>query len=802
MKTKKLLLLFLLASFCLTGLSVSAATQTQPATSQKATRIASVNIYSAKIVSQEKNKLSLAFNLSNREFVQPDVRYAVQLIRQDKAAKVLVDEKVYSEVINLGEKETISKKIDYLAPQYLNGKFQLWLTAKNASGMTLASVTPGEITLDGDNQYAEIQNTTCYLKVTGEAGDKKYFYNQGVDINSAEKLIATCDVLNNFASPLTLTPQIKTYWRSTFGKVVEDNKEPQVSMSFEAKKPTTLSFVLPKANVPQAYDAVLTLVDSQNKPLSNQIIFHYVLRGPSATIQNFTLNKSSYQKGDIANATFFWTPSADSFPGSRLGVSDDGRLSLQVEIKDAKGMSCINSTNNTLDIAKSTLAFNYPMIAACASPRITVSIKDASGNILDKKEYSLESQAMKIVTQKPAEKNTGKAGNDVMTYVIILVIVFLLISLALIYFKKKDSSRIARLGLFLFFVAGGLFFADRGVRADTFQLGGDGIHSVIFSASLDADSYLPGASIHATGGADYGGCSNQGLAASESVKINNRTLTFFSYASVGSYYVGYNPINPSGIVLYGIAESAAGNYVAKFYGSLNQGGLGELEYDVPYTVSASCTGANPDHATLCTGDADGLTADVAKTLVATCGTPKCEYTCNAGYELVAGKCELISDGICGPAATAYSAAATGFAGVFCNPGTPDVTPTAFPAPGEEVTWTCRSLTGGANSPLCTASRAYYSCGGIPPASPSIKCAGTDMQVTSPTDWHKVSTCNTANKCEYVTCTHGHTCSNPSCTAGVCETLVSACVPGCPGDCDAITCAPKTCPCNSGGWEEK
>ena len=45
----------------------------------------------------------------------------------------------------------------------------------------------------------------------------------------------------------------------------------------------------------------------------------------------------------------------------------------------------------------------------------------------------------------------------------------------------------------------------------------------------------------------------------------------------------------------------------------------------------SCTGANPDNASLCSDDDTNLPSNLDKNLVAVCGAPKCEYTCNLGY---------------------------------------------------------------------------------------------------------------------------------------------------------------------------
>ena len=55
----------------------------------------------------------------------------------------------------------------------------------------------------------------------------------------------------------------------------------------------------------------------------------------------------------------------------------------------------------------------------------------------------------------------------------------------------------------------------------------------------------------------------------------------------------------------------------------------------------SCTGTTPSNSTICTDDDQGLTENTAITLVDACGTPKCECTCNPGYERNGSVCEEI-----------------------------------------------------------------------------------------------------------------------------------------------------------------
>ncbi|MDP1884786.1 MAG: hypothetical protein Q8L10_05515, partial [Candidatus Moranbacteria bacterium] len=146
--------------------------------------VAEVNIFDAKIVSQEENKIRISFDLANGESVQPEVKYAVRLIRSSETEQVVVDEKIYEEVLDLKNGETLKKEIEYSAPAYLEGTFQLWLMAQNQSGLDLSLSNAGEISLMGNNRYIEIIPESCYLKVEGEAEDVRYSLFQGVDIKS------------------------------------------------------------------------------------------------------------------------------------------------------------------------------------------------------------------------------------------------------------------------------------------------------------------------------------------------------------------------------------------------------------------------------------------------------------------------------------------------------------------------------------------------------------------------------------------------------------------------------------------
>jgi hypothetical protein len=105
MEKIKIVVILLMMSF----LSASSALgQSAPAgDSNEAIVLATVNVYDAKIVSQDNNKLKISFDISNREKVQPGVRYAIELVQTKGEIQDIIDKKVYNEVFDLGTGETI-----------------------------------------------------------------------------------------------------------------------------------------------------------------------------------------------------------------------------------------------------------------------------------------------------------------------------------------------------------------------------------------------------------------------------------------------------------------------------------------------------------------------------------------------------------------------------------------------------------------------------------------------------------------------------------------------------------------------
>ena len=181
---------------------------------------------------------------------------------------------------------------------------------------------------------------------------------------------------------------------------------------------------------PQAYDVKVQLSDKD--VVSNSIVAHYVLRGNSATIQTLSLDKDGYSSGEIANINLLWSPSADSFPGSRAGSGSTlSPVTMTVSIVNSKGFSCISPISQIIEATSIDLT---PKIKReCKNPKVTAELKDDKGNILAQKVLSFETKTDLAETDDSSNKT-----------LILIFGILIVVGLALYFInlKKKQNETI------------------------------------------------------------------------------------------------------------------------------------------------------------------------------------------------------------------------------------------------------------------------------------------------------------------------------------------------------------------------
>jgi len=713
--------------------------------------VATVNIYDAKITEQTGNVFKISFDLSNRTGVQPQVIYGISLTRTDENSYIVADEKVFSsEVVSLGENETKKINITYEAPKYLKGKYVPVLNAKNGNALPLAISTLNEVTLDGQGDSLEITN--CFLSVKEDNDpQKKYELLEGVDVEKNETLFGNCTAVGSFAQETAFAPTLTTFYRSSFGKEIRKDSLKEVIVKPNEK--IDFQFQIPIAADPQAYSDILVFADKNGNQISNKVEFHYVVRGLSATVQNIRLDKDAYEKGDIANANFFWTGSADSFPNSRKGPTtfDDGKIDIMIQ--SGAGQEC-GKINQTLarSSEEKELNFSIPISIKCLDPVLRISISDKDGNKLSNDVFNIKS--------KPVEQTAAKYSKNVL-----FVIIFLVASLiAVLAFLFKDKLR-GESGMFLLLMlfSGGIFFFGSGVAsADTLtvtapSLSGNIIYdwqepgfnhavenklrSGTLVVSYNKASYAPSENMTVSMSSYYSWCSNTSRNVEYKWGSNGTSGSSIS-VTASRIGFGFNPVYTSAMSV----PVAAGNYsaffTAGFYTAANDGEC-RKEVITPQITYDEYGSAVQIY------DENGSLLFTTEWQVVDC--PSIRGTSYFSYNVVAPVIPKTgTDGVCGSASGGTFATLTATSPNLCGIG---MSVLSFSGTGP-WTWYCSGINGGADSPQCSANKTAVAscldgikngtetgvdCGGTCPACAAAafcgdgSCNGVETSITCPAD---------------------------------------------------------------------
>lgn len=692
--------------------------------------VATVNIYNAQIVKQVNNDIKLSFDLSNRELVQPDVRYSVALIREgENGSQTLIDEKVYPEVVNLAENQTIKKEIKYVAPKYLSGEFQLFIYAKNKNGLTLALANLDTVSLSGDEQYVEIINDTCYLKI-GDDNTSQYSIFQGVDMKNDEELTVICDVVNRFGNSIEFSPTIKTVHRTSFGQGVETENSSEIKYSLEANEMKQLAFKVTKPSVPQAYDAQLKFVNQGGEIISNKVNIHYVIKGLSATIQNVRLNKNDYKKEEVAKVSFFWSGPADNFLGSRLEPTKGEKMFAEIILTDSQGRDCADKFRSELNGNDTTPEFDLAIKKSCNNPKVLVNIQDENGNILDERQFNLKNGFFSEVSN----------DEKFLLFGFIILGLLLLLSWIVIFSKKKGKRRVSV--IFFLMILSGLFLSGGVSQADTFSgsykmspqfvTSWYHTHEYTITGSLNKLNYFPNERITGSLAINSVSCMNSLMDESLTINLKNahsNTKTggintsagvFYSHSTyteaptvVGAYNALFSFRDNRCFANFGDCQRAVDNNGATYfnnelYASNKTSHLNSIKYNGKDNWTEAQT------KNLCISMSGSLYNHYVQ-FGKNEGVSSCKANCNfseenlenaakkwpMAYNVIPGS--TLVNGACGTRNTIYASNVINWpaGSTLCSKGSAVPANVVFPQPNSSVNWQCVG-SGGGTTANCSA----------------------------------------------------------------------------------------------------
>lgn len=664
-------------------LSLTGSVQAAETNQGKSETFANVNL-GAKITSQEGAKITIALVLNNGDAkVQPQLKYSVRLMNRN----FVEDEKLYDELITLAPNQTIRKEIVYEAPAYLKGSRELWVYISNPGSAILGLTKVGDVTFAGNGEYLDILGDSCYLTISGE--NQKYTTWQGVDVSAEEELSGICNIENKFQKEITVTPSVETFWRTSRGKSL--SKEEIAPITLKAGEKKEFSFVISKAKDPQAYDAVLSFKDASGKLISNKAIFHYVLRGASATINNVRLDKDQYAKGETAKLSLSWYPSADGFAGSRAGKGTSlSVITAEVIIRGSDGKNCSKTVTQSLENGQSVSELLIPIENDCVNPIVEVALKDGNGKVLDQNGFSLENESdplkmggINVTEEKESTSNIPKFLWYLFGILPIAVLTWI------IYRKGKTGNQINSVLLVLLFVISGtLMFGQRASALSwswydaTNGSNGNYVANLSLSA-IGNHVFAPGEAMTISGSGTDGYCAN-GLTA---INMNWSMVSIPPTPPLPP--VGPKQPNPGGTV----------------FAFNNNPTLCSIE--PPYCGSTS--GSVSTNAPLTPGSYR----------ISFCGFSS-EGGCAPDKYIDITVADPNAPGACGLATTKeFSAAPAITEPTLCAAGT--LSPSGIGYTDTHWTWTCKSMGTGADSPLCLANKSM-----VPEAEPV--CIGTDSRV--------------------------------------------------------------------------
>ena len=433
MKKTLTILLSTLLIISFVGVKAKTTTNTKTQTTNtSAVLIATVNVYNATNTKIDANNYSVSFQINNRNGIQSDIRYGLELV--DASTSAVIDTQLANESLTLGPSGSKNIEVKYTLPNFIiSGNYKLMVVVKNQNGLPLAYVPAGfpERIIAINNNYMAPSIDNCSLSIKGDASYTKNTIGQNISVLSNQTLIATCSLSNNGNNNLNnLKVDLVTHKRDQFGDIVSKNIIEQ-DISLKAKSTQSFSFEIPTATTPQSYDVDTFLINSSLNKVSLSTIIHYTVNGASATIQNTILDKTDYKKGDTANVQVFWT-------GSGLAKSV-----LKVVISDNAGNVCGSASKSSSStptyLSKESLKISIDK--DCTGAVSVITLSDDKGNILDSTKINLNNPTSSVnINPEISSAKTINGINKI--YLFIFLIVLVLVGYGITSLKKTQNPNI------------------------------------------------------------------------------------------------------------------------------------------------------------------------------------------------------------------------------------------------------------------------------------------------------------------------------------------------------------------------
>jgi len=410
--------------------------------------VALVSAGNVKVEEKGGNNFEVSFDILNQEGIQPYVKYAVNLVSREDDRETVLDQKIYDEILTIGNGEIIHRAVSYEAPEYLkSGNYALFLEARNKSGLRLAYVSAGEINLSGGESKIEIENDSCVIFF----GDVDFRLSGKIPSqDDLEKPNLRCKAKNVFGNKIEAYLGVDIREKSYLGDLGERKISEKKNLNPDEER----EFRIDLGCIDKMKSPVLTVsvFSGEDRQISRIVNIPYF--GSSVSLfYNTRLDKDYYLRNETAKIIFDIRP---FYPeGSVISYS----------LKEKNGQSCLEEKNREKTLDNSGIIKEEEKIAKnCFDFTLHVFVKDKDGNILDEEKHFIESRS-KEAKEKAEESAKKSKRNNII--VISFLVIILLFALGFSVYKKIKFRNI-KFPLFLFFVFGALFLAVSEAKAATY----------------------------------------------------------------------------------------------------------------------------------------------------------------------------------------------------------------------------------------------------------------------------------------------------------------------------------------------
>lgn len=387
---------------------------------------AGLNLSDPSFMSLGNRTYSFSADLLSEEDIHPDLHYEIALFKDSR----LYGSKTYGEVFDLRPGESREINLEYDAPEYLQGLFEIVFSVKDSLGsqptsysaLLNLSISDLPLTINPiDCQVFVADSSTDKLDLPIYAANSSTIYLNCPIQNSAEKEVSITAIVENFdriGQQLPITYPVEGYTIPSASKQATNNE-------------TIYSFAVHVADNPGINGLRLHLIGPGGDRLSNSVILTYTSNPITLIRPHITLDNDYYPNGSVARLGVFIPEVNARFIPEDYSTDE---FAIHISLLDDSAMVCGDYwlDLDDIDLTNYSRELDVPITMDCKDPHGVVIVTSEQG--------LLASSSFSVVSLNPpasgadVEDSSEQGGTDLLP---ILVILLLIVLLVVLYLKFK-----------------------------------------------------------------------------------------------------------------------------------------------------------------------------------------------------------------------------------------------------------------------------------------------------------------------------------------------------------------------------